>query len=219
MEHTRRIERLTGHEPWDPLTIDEIVARFASVDAPWWIAGGVAIDLFLGWQTRHHDDIDLEMFRDDRDVLFDVFVGWDLHTVRDGGLTPWIEGDPIHSDAFAVWARPHMGAPWAVEVLLAAGDIDEWRFRRDPSITMPGDRLIRTTNGGVPFCTPEVQLLYKAKRARPKDDVDLTRCLHRMERDQTTWLRDALARLDAAHPWVAVLDQALDGTAAHRHHE
>jgi hypothetical protein len=29
------------------------------VDAPWWIAGGWAIDLFVGTRTRAHKDLDL----------------------------------------------------------------------------------------------------------------------------------------------------------------
>lgn len=43
--------------------MDEAVERFAAVDVDWWIAGGLAIDLFLGWESRQHDDIDIEMFR------------------------------------------------------------------------------------------------------------------------------------------------------------
>jgi hypothetical protein len=214
MAHDVGTARITGHEHWDPLTLDEVLVRFAALDVPWWVAGGIAIDLFLGWETRHHDDIDLEMFREDREILFAVFKGWDLHAAMGGGLAPWTEDEPLDSDAFAIWGRPHMRAPWAVEILLASGDVGEWRFRRDPTITMAGDRLIRTTGGGVPYCTPEVQLLYKAKRSRRKDDVDLSRCLHRMERSQAMWLRDALTRLDATHPWVAVLDHAISGTPA-----
>ena len=44
-------------DTWLPLTIDEVQDRFARFDADWWIAGGHAIDLFVGWVTRPHDDI------------------------------------------------------------------------------------------------------------------------------------------------------------------
>ncbi len=56
--------------------------------------------------------------------------------------------------------------------MLADGDRSEWRFRRDNAITLSGDRLFNHTPDGIPYCTPEVQLLYKAKKARPKDDID-----------------------------------------------
>jgi len=92
--------------------------------------------------------------------------------------------------------------------MLANGDIDEWRFRRDPGITLDGEMLILRTSSGVPYCTPEVQLLYKSKQSRPKDDVDLTRVLHKMSRIQRSWLADAIGRSDTEHPWISVLENA-----------
>ena len=87
------------HE-WNPITIDEVAERFAPYDVDWWIAGGYAIDLFLGWESRPHDDLDLEMFRTDREVLFDVFDGWELFTVSEGAHTRWHPGEPIEPPVF-----------------------------------------------------------------------------------------------------------------------
>jgi hypothetical protein len=195
-------------EGWAPLSIEELTRRFAVTNVDWWIAGGVAIDLFLGWTSRHHEDVDVEMFRQDRDVLFDVFEGWDLATMSEGELSPWTRGDDIADDVFGVWGRPAPERPWAVEVILASGDEGQWRFRRDPRITMGKDRLLRESPSGVRYCTPEVQLLYKAKRARPKDDIDLTRVLHLMTGEQKRWLIDALALTEPGHPWILVLESA-----------
>jgi hypothetical protein len=193
---------------WQPLAIDDVVDRFAEHDVDWWIAGGVAIDLFLGWESRPHDDLDLEMFRSDREVLFDVFEGWELFTVSEGMFTLWLRGGPIDSTVFGIWGRPSPDSPWAVEVMLADGDEHEWRFRRDPTISLPRERLTRMTQTGIVYCTPEVQLLYKAKQNRPKDDIDFTRCLHLMTHDQKVWLRDAVARVEPLHPWVVGLEMA-----------
>lgn len=33
---------------WEPLSIDEVVDLMSQVTIPWWIAGGLAIDLFSG---------------------------------------------------------------------------------------------------------------------------------------------------------------------------
>ena len=189
-------------------SLDEILRRFHGFGVDWWIAGGVAIDLFLGWETRRHDDVDIEMFRSDRDVLFDVFEGWDLHVVSEGQLVPWRRGDPIDDAVFGVWGRPNEGSAWAVEVILANGNGDTWRFRRDPSIALPRSRLT-AKRGGIEYCTPEVQLLYKAKRARPKDDVDFARCLHHMTGEQRRWLRNAVAKGEPEHPWIHVLDSSM----------
>jgi len=44
---------------WDPLPVDELAGIFHQIPIPWWIAGGVALDLFVGRTTRPHDDIDV----------------------------------------------------------------------------------------------------------------------------------------------------------------
>lgn len=199
-------------EPWEPLDIADVRSRFESVSVPWWIAGGVAIDLFLGWETRPHADLDVEMFRSDAEALFDVFAGWDLNLKSGGALTPFIRGQEPAPDVYSVWGRPSKASPWAVEVMLADGDTMEWRFRRDNAIRLVGSRLVRRTDGGVPYCSPEVQLLYKAKMARPKDDVDLVRCLHRLTTRQRDWLADAIARSEPDHPWIPTLHAASIGS-------
>lgn len=46
-----------------------------------------------------------------------------------------------------------------------------WIYRRDPSVQRPGMAVLRTTDG-IPYQAPELQLLFKSKGLRPKDDVD-----------------------------------------------
>lgn len=194
---------------WSPLSAADVRERFADAGVPWWTAGGVAIDLFLGWETRPHDDIDVEMLRRDRMVLFDVFSGWDLHAVSEGRLIAWT-GQDLARDVFGIWGRPDPSSAWAVEVMLADGDDTTWRFRRDPEISLPLADLVHVTGVGMPYCTPEVQLLYKAKRNRPKDDADLARCLHRLAPSQCRWLADAIARAQPGHAWIPVLHHAAE---------
>ena len=198
MEHT-----------WAPIGIDQVARRFAAIDVDWWVAGGLAIDLFLGFESRCHADIDLEMFRRDREALFDAFEGWELFTVAQGALTRWNPGETIEDPVFGMWGRPSPDAAWGVEVMLADGDGDTWRFRRDNKISLAREKLTHTTPNGIRYCTPEVQLLYKSKQARPKDDVDLAHCLHRMTTDQLLWLANAVARTSPAHPWIGVLEASM----------
>ena len=51
---------------WDPLRPQDAVSEFAAWAAPWWVAGGWAIDLLLGRQTREHGDLDLLVLRRDQ---------------------------------------------------------------------------------------------------------------------------------------------------------
>lgn len=193
---------------WDPLSIDSVTERFAPFDVDWWVAGGLAIDLFLGWQTREHEDIDLELFKSDCDVLFDVFDGWDLVFVSEGQLQQWSRGEAVPPGVFGVWGRPTRDSPWAVEVMLADGDHEVWRFRRDNRISVPRPDLTHESAEGIRYCTPEVQLLFKAKKHRRKDDADMVRCLHRLNSDQRGWLSDALRRSEPTHAWLDLIAQA-----------
>ncbi len=193
---------------WGPLSVNDVVERFAPFEIDWWVAGGLAIDLFLGWESRPHDDLDLEMFRCDSERLFDVFAGWDLHTVAERAVEPWERGTEPEPDVFAVWGRAGPNVPWSVEIMLADGDGAEWRYRRNNTVTMPRDQLTAITADGVRYGVPEVQLLYKASKARQKDDVDLVRVLHLMSQRQIGWLVGALSVIDPGHPWVAVLRYA-----------
>lgn len=195
-------------DPWDPISIDTVADRFAAFDVDWWVAGGQAIDLFLGWETRPHNDLDLEIFRSDRDTLFDVFAGWDLYTVSEGAFSKWERGAPIAPSVFGIWGRPTPDSAWAIEIILADENEGSWRFRRDNGISLPRSSLTATTSTGVRYCMPEVQLLYKSKQHRPKDDVDMVRCLHRMAASQRIWLADAIRRGESAHSWIQLLESA-----------
>lgn len=197
-------------QPWQPLALAEVAEHFRSTDVDWWIAGGLAIDLFLGWETRPHDDIDIEMFRADREALFEILPDWDLHTVSAGALTRWVSGVTLPDHVFGIWGRPTPESPWAVEVILADGDENTWRFRRDPSISLPRRDLPRESDDGFRYCTPEVQLLYKGKQHRTKDDLDMVRCLHRMTATQLLWLSAALAKSEPDHPWLALIANSRD---------
>lgn len=192
------------HE-WSPIGVDEVRARFEPFEVDWWVAGGVAIDLFVGWQTRPHEDLDIEMFRGDRDVLFDVFDGWELQFVSAGQLHPFARGQTIPDSVFGVWGRSTSGGPWEVEVMLCDGDGETWRFRRDNEIHVPRARLTSTAPSGLRYCVPEVQLLFKAKKHRPKDDIDMVRCLPRMTSSQLLWLSAALERSEPGHPWLELI--------------
>ena len=109
---------MTEQHRWEALSPNGVTALFAGFDAPWWIAGGWAIDLFLGRQTREHGDIDLAMLRSDQDRLARYLADWDVHVAHDGVLTPWAAGDWLASPRHQFWVRPRPDAGWAFEVLL-----------------------------------------------------------------------------------------------------
>ena len=63
---------------WQPRTPREVATFFAALDVPWWIAGGWAIDLFVGRQTREHEDIDILILRRDQHAVRALLESWDV---------------------------------------------------------------------------------------------------------------------------------------------
>ncbi len=75
---------------WDPLTVPETAALLGDCGAPWWIAGGWAIDLQLGYDSRAHADIDVLMLRCDQHTLREHLAGWDVYAADPpGGTGRW----------------------------------------------------------------------------------------------------------------------------------
>jgi hypothetical protein len=53
-----------------------------------------------------------------------------------------------------------------------------------------------------------VLLFFKAQQPRRRDWRDFVAFMPQLSANQNTWLRDAIARVDAQHPWIAALDWA-----------
>jgi hypothetical protein len=56
---------------------------------PWFVGGGWAIDLFLGRETRNHQDIDIAIFREDQFELRRHFANWQWKKAVSGTLVGW----------------------------------------------------------------------------------------------------------------------------------
>jgi hypothetical protein len=170
----------------------------------WGIAGGWAIDLFVGRQMRPHADIDVAILRDDQADLRDRLTETRVEKVVDGELVRWGSGErlelPIH-EVHATWPDGFL-----LEILLNEWDnaSEEWVFRRDPRIRRAVDTVF-SMGRGLPRLAPEVVLLYKSKGSGPKDDADFATAVALMTPEQRQWLRDALAATQAEHPWLATL--------------
>ncbi len=71
-----------------------------------WVAGGRAVDLVLGRQTREHGDLDLLVLRRDQATVREELVDWDVHAADPpGSLRPWPVGDSLPPAVHDVWCR------------------------------------------------------------------------------------------------------------------
>ncbi len=236
-------------QPWNP---QEVASFFSELDAPWWIAGGWALDLFilqypqtdrrnvdnlmppytpenqdhsakkhpkrssgfaLGQQTREHDDIDIQVLRRDQQAIRAMFGAWDIQEA-DSGTYPeewpfreWESGILLNAEVHDVWCRPKPTDPWALQLMIADTDGDDWLCRRDARIFRPITTIGLKTVAGIPYLAPEIQLLYKAKTPRPKDEADFARTLPYLDRERRQWLVQALTMVHPNHPWLLKIEK------------
>jgi hypothetical protein len=190
---------------WRPLGVRQAASLLGRLPAPWWIAGGWAIDLFLGQQSREHGDIDIQVLRRDQLVLQRYFNGWELHAAGGGQLRPWAPGEALTPSISDIWGRRDSTSPWSVQFMLADSEADHWVFRRNPRVTLPLDQFGWRTADGLPYIAPQVQLLFKAKGRRAKDDDDFARALPLLDAPSRRWLADAIAQTHPGHEWLTQL--------------
>jgi hypothetical protein len=189
---------------WEPITVSQAATIFASTPAPWWIAGGWAIDLFIGHQTRPHDDLDIQILRRDQLVFQETLSNWDLWAADPPGtLRPWQKGEVLDPRIHDIWCRQSPTGPWSLQLMLMDTEEDRWIFRRDRRITKPLAQLTRRSADGIPYIAPEVQLLFKSRpERRDKDDADFDAVVARLDDGQRRWLGETLGLLYLRHPWA-----------------
>ena len=201
LDHAEVI-RLYG--PWMRRTPQDAAIRFADYPGRWWIAGGWAIDAFVG-SAREHGDLDIGTPRESVGPFVEyASAGWDVWAVAAGSLTPLRPGtDPrLPEGCGNLWLRASGAEPWEYDVLLELVQGGTWRYKRDARIARPlADCL--WDEQGLSYLKPEVQLLLKAKSWGPKDALDLERCLPLLETSDVAWLERSLRTAHPGHPWIA----------------
>jgi hypothetical protein len=176
------------------------IDRMRDYPRPWAVAGGWAIDLFVGRETRPHADVDIATFRVDQDVLFRHLAPASLCMVRDRALSEWYAGEALMPPVHEVHATWPDGI--SAEFLLNERDADgNWVFRRDARVLLPLGRAIQSRDD-VPYLAPEITLLYKSNDLSQKNAADLDAALALMSGEQVRWLRSAIARGNRDHPWL-----------------
>ena len=108
-----------------------------------------------------------------------------------GGLRKQVIGSDTHDPDF-------------FELQLDGIDEERFTFRRDPSLMLERGRMSFETKTGVPVLAPELVLLYKSNAAE-EYAADFRNSAGALGADARAWLKGALRRLYAQHPWAEEL--------------
>ncbi len=188
-------------EAWEAWRPEQIATFLESVDLPWAVAAGWAIDLHLGGARREHGDLEIAVPRHRFGELMPLLEGFELWVpVGDGTLGPF----DADSESHQTWIREPASGLWRFDVFREPADGDTWICRRDERLRMPYAELIRRTPDGIPYVRPDVTLLFKARHSdEGKNEDDFSAALPTLRGDERAWLRHALELVHPGHEWIA----------------
>ena len=191
----------------------EVAEALGNLRAPFFFAGGWAIDLHLGRVTREHHDIDVLVMRRDHLGLHKALKQFSLKKIiphPDGPAEPrnsrrMARGERLELPVHQINAYRAGESEPAFQVMLAESSESEWIFRRNPEIRMPLSRMGFYPLWGLPYLAPEIVLLFKAKHLEARDRIDFDHALPALSADARRWLRDALEKTHPGHEWLNAL--------------
>ena len=107
----------------------------------------------------------------------------------DSALRPQIWPYPEQSaNHHQTWLREPDTGSYRIDVFREPDVGGQWACRRDASINLSYSELILRTREGIPYGTPEVVQLFKAKNVREKDAADFHHVLPSMNQTQRSRL-------------------------------
>jgi hypothetical protein len=192
----------------------EVAEAMSNLRAPFYFAGGWAIDLHLGRVTRAHHDIDVLVMRRDHAGLHKALKQFSLKKIvphpdgmppNRGTIIEWRPGERLELPVHQINAYRAGDAEPAFQVMLAESSGDEWIFRRNPAVRMPLSRMGFHPLWGLPYLAPEIALLFKAKHREARDRIDFENATPALNPDVRRWLRDALEKTHPGHEWINAL--------------
>jgi len=189
-----------------PSNVRAAVDTTANIGAWWAVAGGWAIDMWLGRQTRDHHDIEVAVLRDDRIVIWEqLHDRFELTCIDppDSGWRAWGPDELVAGPAFQGQA---CGPDATFDLFFETASDGRWIFRRDARITRPLGQ-ITVEACGLPIIRPEVQLLYMAKSSEPKNELDFANVAPTLASNSRAWLSDVLRIVHPEHRWIESLDR------------
>ncbi|MBA3870086.1 MAG: amino acid transporter [Anaerolineae bacterium] len=194
------------YEQWQPLSVVEVITLFAEAPFQWGLAGGYAVEQFLGINFRSHGDMDVTIYRDEQLKAQSWLSGWELYAADPPGtLRKWTANEYLPIGIHDIWGHKIASTAWQFQFMLAEVDGDEWVSRRSSKIRGKRNDLIVKYND-LPCIRIEVQLMYKAKSLRPKDELDFQMCLPKLSHDAKQWLKESLLLLyPEGHRWLSFL--------------
>ncbi len=193
----------TPATPWEPLVPSAAAELLAAASVRWWLSGGAALDRWLGHPVRERGNTDVSVLAADLPALVTElppgFSAW-APPGDGGGLVPFADA-PKDADVQPVLVRDDAKDAWVLQMNAEDGAPRAWVYKRDPRLQLPWERAVLDVDG-IPTGAPEVQLVWKALRPRPEDDVDKDAVLPRLSEEARAWWERAILSIHPHSSWA-----------------
>ncbi|WP_341940330.1 MULTISPECIES: hypothetical protein [unclassified Microbacterium] len=193
---------LASSTPWMPADVDSIAGLLGGVPVRWWLSGGAALDRWLGREIRTRPNTDVSVAAVDLSALVDALparvTAWTLSDVE-GCVVP-LDTAPADADPHPVLLQDEERGVWVLQVNVEDGSPRAWVYKRDPRLSLPWDRAVLDLDG-VPTGAPEVQLVWKALRPRPEDEVDKDAVIATLDDEARSWYEGAILSIHPHSTW------------------
>lgn len=186
--------------PWDALTPEAVASLFAASPVRWWLSGGAALDRWLGEPIRERRNIDASVVLADLPALVESLPeGYDAWAVRDERLVPFAEVT-AEDEVQPVLVHDTERDVWVLRINVEDGAPRAWVYKRDPRLNLAWDRAVLDLDG-IPTGAPEVQLVWKALRPRPEDDVDKDAVVPKLSDEARAWYERCILSIHPHSSW------------------
>jgi hypothetical protein len=191
----------TFETSWDPLAPQAVAELLEAAPVRWWLSGGVALDRWLGAPIRPRPNTDVSVVLADLPQLVaSIPEGYDAWAVRgEDELVPFAEVDP-GDEVQPVLIRDLATGSWVLRVNVEDGAPRAWVYKRDPRLQLLWERAVLDIDG-IPTGAPEVQLVWKALRPRPEDDVDKDAVLPHLSEEAIAWYERCILSIHPHSSW------------------
>jgi len=173
----------------------------------WWFAGGWALDLWLGRETRAHGDLDFTIFRSHFSALYFLLKNdFEFYIATKGSLNKIKSVSDLERSDWNVWIKEKGAHEWSFQCLISDEIDQQWTYRRNQKIKRDKKLFGLMAKSSERIIAPEIQLLFKSKLQNNKDQVDFDNVVPLLSVSQKQWLRNSLkATYDYDHPWLNTL--------------
>ena len=185
---------------WQPWSVKTIKRQLHGLE--WILAGGFALELYYGANYRPHEDIDIIIKRSNQKKLIQYFDLDQLFIAYRGNLTPFSIDKFYEKPIQDIWVLSEDRESWCLQIMLVDEAKGNWLYKRNSKISLPFE-AIYFEKEAIKTLKPEIQLLYKSKDIRAKDQLDFEMIYGLLSKKAKEWLKRSLEKCyDKKHIWL-----------------